>query len=246
MISPYNIGCISVFDATQTVQCLEGNIIYEDIAKDRILETENLTDALDGDSANWLIDWAVAQIPTLLHDVTDEAAADEIIYNLMQTMRTLNGLGADAAELPAEDLVESIREFSTRFGAVNRAVLTFDEDRIRQAAEQIAGKPPLETLPYLVNLIKPPEVAPAAEAQPTSGETASASAPASVNPLAALMNAVSGAVTEMTSAKNDQAAAAPSEGLTSDLSDSASSTGTQQGLSGGSSGESESGTLKQG
>ncbi len=241
MISPYNIGCISVFDATQTVQCSEGNIIYEDIAKDRILETENLTDALDGDSANWLIDWAVAQIPVLLRDVTDEAAANEIIYNLMQTMRSLNGLGADAAELPAVDLIESVREFSIRFGTVNKAALVLDEDRIRQTAEQIAGKPPLESLPYLVNLIKPAAITPAAEVQPSSGESVSAP----INPLAALMNAVSETVTEMKSAESTEATSVPSEGLTTDLADSGSATGTQ-GLSAGSSAETESGTLKQG
>lgn len=209
------------------------------------METENLTDALDGDSANWLIDWALAQIPSLLRDVTDEATADEIIYNLMQTMRTLNGLGADAAELPAADLIESVREFSSRFGTVHKAALDLDEDRIRQTAEQIAGKPPLESLPYLVNLIKPAVAAPAAETQPTSGETGSASASAPINPLAALMNAVSEAVTEMKSAESAEVTSVPSEGLTTDLADSGSGSGTQ-GLSAGSSAETESGTLKQG
>jgi hypothetical protein len=46
-------------------------------AIDRITETENLTDGLEDDDANWLLDWGIARVDGLVTGIADEDAAGE-------------------------------------------------------------------------------------------------------------------------------------------------------------------------
>jgi hypothetical protein len=46
-------------------------------ASERITETENLTDGLEDDDANWLLDWGIARVDRLLAGITDEDADTE-------------------------------------------------------------------------------------------------------------------------------------------------------------------------
>jgi hypothetical protein len=97
-------------------------------AIDRITETENLTDGLEDDDANWLLDWGIAQVDGLVTGIKDEVAAGEKLNQLMSVMRTLNQIAADRTAKAPDALAGDIRTFLQRyqqaFGAPNGAAPT--------------------------------------------------------------------------------------------------------------------------
>jgi hypothetical protein len=64
-------------------------------AIDRILETENLTDGLEDNDANWLLDWGINSLPALIGEMEDEDAAGTKVNDLMSVMRKINQNTAD-------------------------------------------------------------------------------------------------------------------------------------------------------
>ena len=84
-------------------------------AIDRITETENLTDGLEDDDANWLLDWGIAHVDGLVTGIKDEDAAGEKLNQLMSVMRTLNQIAADRAAKPPDALAGDIRTFLERY-----------------------------------------------------------------------------------------------------------------------------------
>lgn len=84
-------------------------------AIDRITETENLTDGLEDDDANWLLDWGIAQVDGLVTGIKDEDAAGEKLNQLMSVMRTLNQIAADRAAKSPDALASDISTFLERY-----------------------------------------------------------------------------------------------------------------------------------
>jgi hypothetical protein len=109
-------------------------------AIDRITETENLTDGLEDDDANWLLDWGIARVDGLVTGIKDEDAAGEKLNQLMSVMRTLNQIAADRAAKPPDALAGDIRTFLERyqqaFGAPKNAA-----PAPTQTASQTASTP---------------------------------------------------------------------------------------------------------
>jgi hypothetical protein len=99
-------------------------------AIDRITETENLTDGLEDDDANWLLDWGIAHVDGVITGITDEDAAGDKLNQLMAVMRSLNQIAADRAAKPPDALAADIRMFLERyqqaFGAPNAAAPAAD------------------------------------------------------------------------------------------------------------------------
>jgi hypothetical protein len=84
-------------------------------AIERITETENLTDGLEDDDANWLLDWGIARVDGLLAGITDEDAAGDKLNQLMAVMRSLNQIAADRAAATPDALAADIRTFLARY-----------------------------------------------------------------------------------------------------------------------------------
>jgi hypothetical protein len=84
-------------------------------AIDRITETENLTDGLEDDDANWLLDWGIAHVDGLVTGIKDEDAAGEKLNQLMSVMRTLNQIASDRAAKPPDALATDIDAFLERY-----------------------------------------------------------------------------------------------------------------------------------
>jgi len=84
-------------------------------AIDRITETENLTDGLEDDDANWLLDWGIAHVDGLVTGIKDEDAAGEKLNQLMSVMRMLNQIAADRAAKSPDALAGDIRTFLERY-----------------------------------------------------------------------------------------------------------------------------------
>jgi hypothetical protein len=84
-------------------------------AIDRITETENLTDGLEDDDANWLLDWGIAHVDGVVTGITDEDAAGDKLNQLMAVMRSLNQIAADRAAKPPDALAADIRTYLERY-----------------------------------------------------------------------------------------------------------------------------------
>ena len=74
---------------------------------ERILETENLTDELEDDLAQRLLDWGIARLPALLAGIEDVEAGGARVNALMALMRSINRMapgipGADPVRLANE------------------------------------------------------------------------------------------------------------------------------------------------
>jgi hypothetical protein len=83
---------------------------------DRMLETENLTDALEDEEADFLLNWGVAKLKQKLVDIEDSGAADEYTNALMGFMRSLNQIAGDLENLQAESLVQLAERRRKAFG----------------------------------------------------------------------------------------------------------------------------------
>jgi hypothetical protein len=73
---------------------------------DRMLEVENLTDALEDDDAKLLLNWGVKQLKQKLSSIEDNEAAGEYSNNLMGFMRTLNQIAGNLENVQPESLAQ--------------------------------------------------------------------------------------------------------------------------------------------
>jgi len=73
---------------------------------DRMLETENLTDALEDEDADYLLNWGVAQLKEKLGKFDDKKDAGEYTNALMSFMRTVNQITGNLESIQPEDLVQ--------------------------------------------------------------------------------------------------------------------------------------------
>lgn len=83
----------------------------EQIAMSRILEVTNLTDELDDDEANALIDWAAKNVGSLVTDSPDDDQAGEKVNNLMEVMRKINELTANRKSQTPEQMQAHLKTF---------------------------------------------------------------------------------------------------------------------------------------
>jgi hypothetical protein len=111
---------------------------------DRMLESENLTDELEDEDADWLLNWGIGQIGEAIKAAADMDAASEKVNALMQFMRLLNRLGGNPTS--ASSVIPELLEIhSAVFGASpspgemerRRAVETLSTMTSRQAMEFI-------------------------------------------------------------------------------------------------------------
>ncbi len=87
--------------------------------KERILETENLTDELEDDDANWLIDWGIARLDTVLQGAADEETAGNRVNALMAVMRKINRIAGSYARQSPQDLAGELAALRDLFAAVS-------------------------------------------------------------------------------------------------------------------------------
>jgi hypothetical protein len=131
----------------------------EQAAIDRILETENLTDGLADDEANWLIDWGVERVRPLIAGIEDDEAAGEKVNQLMAVMRKLNQITADRGVKSAEDLAADVNTFLGAHAAAFGHAPTLGTGEVAFACVTIKMMPPLETMQFLLGLAEPQDTA---------------------------------------------------------------------------------------
>jgi len=123
------------------------------MAIERILETENLTDSLEDPDANWLLEWGIGHVPKLIGDITDEEAAGTKVNELMAVMRKLNQISADRAVKPADSLAADITELAGFYSKAFGEIRKLGKDDFIHTAGEIGKKSPLETLQFLITFV---------------------------------------------------------------------------------------------
>jgi hypothetical protein len=120
---------------------------------DRILETENLTDELEDDDANWLIDWGIGQLDGILDGLEDEEAAGERVTDLMAVMRKINRISGAYASKSQETLVEALAELKEVYNQVfhpgGETSFAPQADDLQSAASHLTDLEPGEVVRYL-------------------------------------------------------------------------------------------------
>ncbi len=124
--------------------------MLEDIFKDRILETENLTDNLEDEEANVLLDWGIGQLPGLIQGIDDPDQAGDKVNALMAFMRKINRLLDGYTDKPGEilsaDFAELMDLYNAAFGTSN-AKTTED---CMSAAMSLVELPSQQALDFLL------------------------------------------------------------------------------------------------
>lgn len=120
---------------------------------DRILETENLTDNLEDDDANVLIDWGVGHLNTVIGESGDEEVAGSQVMALMNVMRSINRIIGNFPIPHPDGLKEFIHSYDNAFATDHSN--DFIEHEV--IATQLAGMTPSEALLFLLTWFNPTE-----------------------------------------------------------------------------------------
>lgn len=131
------------------------NILDRQVAIDRITETENLTDNLEDDDANWLIDWGINKAADLIAPINDDEAAGAKLNAVMAVMRKLNQIVGSHASKDTDALADDVRVLAMMYASAFGSAHQMDATGLKHAAKAIAPKTPRETLEYLLNHVSP-------------------------------------------------------------------------------------------
>ena len=124
-------------------------------AIDRITETENLTDNLEDDDANWLIDWGVNKATEVTASIADKEMAGGKLNAVMAVMRKLNQIvGSHSAKDP-DALSDDVRVLAMMYANAFGSARHLDATALKRAAKSIAPQSPREVMQYLLNLVAP-------------------------------------------------------------------------------------------
>jgi hypothetical protein len=113
---------------------------------DRMLEVENLTDALEDEDAEFFLDWGVAQLKEKLGQIEDSEAAGEYTNDLMGFMRALNQIAGNLAYIQPEDLADLETRRQKALGPKIEQAAAFFSD----AAALLQAMTPRQALEYLL------------------------------------------------------------------------------------------------
>jgi hypothetical protein len=137
-------------------------------AKERILEVENLTDALDDDDANWLLDWGTKQVGPLIQGIADDDQAGEKVNQLMGVMRSVNRITGDRSAAPPDELANDVRELIEKYNAAFGTIVSPSDEQIKALVGRIGTLSERDTMQALLDAVAKPSAMTPASAQPTS------------------------------------------------------------------------------
>jgi hypothetical protein len=121
--------------------------MFDQLAIDRITESENLTDNLDDDSANWLINWGIESARKLIASSTDKEMADVTINRLMAVMRKLNKITANLQNVQIAELQSLTESYQNAFGLTTK----HNDDQYQVITSELQKMTPLDAIKYLLN-----------------------------------------------------------------------------------------------
>ncbi len=136
-----------------------------------ILEAESLTDGLNDEDADWLLNWGAERARQLIKGMTDQEAAGERVQRIMGVMRAAVAISTERVEHPAADQGAALQTLLTRYAAAFDRTYAPDAVSITDALSVLKG---LSGVPLLEKLTQIAEKAtaarPAAKSQPMPPE----------------------------------------------------------------------------
>jgi len=111
----------------------------KEIYVERLLETENLTDELEDQDANWLLEWGIARLDRVLQGSVDEEAAGNRVNALMAVMRKINRIAGSRADRSPEDLKADLIALNGLFEAAFGSAQLVSPGELEAAAASLPG-----------------------------------------------------------------------------------------------------------
>jgi len=129
----------------------------EQAAIDRILETENLTDGLEDEDANWLLNWGIKCLPGLIGGITDDEAAGARVNDLMAVIRKINQIIAGRDSKTVDELAVDIQDLAARYERAFGSARKAGPDGYTKLAGQITEKSSSEAMQTLIQWVASPK-----------------------------------------------------------------------------------------
>ena len=114
---------------------------------DRLLETENLTDYLEDEDADYLIQWGVVQLKKGLLHVEDSSSAGEYTTALMGFIRTLNQLIGNLMDIQPDSLALLKERYQAVFGSAWEPT----QEEYLDTISRLEKMTPRQAIDYLLN-----------------------------------------------------------------------------------------------
>ena len=115
---------------------------------DRMLEVENLTDTLEDDDADFLLNWGVAQLKGRLISINDSDAAGKYTNELIGFMRTVNQIAGDLENIQPDKLAQ-LAEFRQKALGPGQAL---GAETYGEALDRLGTMTPRQALEYLLQI----------------------------------------------------------------------------------------------
>ena len=120
---------------------------------ERMLETENLTDELEDEDANWLLNWGIQRLDEVIEAIEDEEVAGSRVNALMAVVRKINRIAGSYTRKDAQALASDLAELDQLFSAAflsdspsGSEKITADQEAAAAALAQMPTRQALETL----------------------------------------------------------------------------------------------------
>lgn len=123
---------------------------------DRINEVANLTDGLEDEEADWLINWGISQAISLVSAIPEEEMAGNKLNEVMEVMRRLNHITSDRTAKKPEALESDIQALELLYNQAFGTTQQILHETTAVLAEALREKSPLEAIQLLLNHVTPP------------------------------------------------------------------------------------------
>src|SRR5689334_10483619 len=117
---------------------------------DKILETENLTDGLEDDDADWLLHWGVGKVGTVIANARNDQDAGERVDRLMVVMRKLNQITADREVKSSSDHANDSQDFPSTYATAFGSAKNLTSTQLQSASTHFKSGTPLKTIQSLI------------------------------------------------------------------------------------------------
>ena len=114
----------------------------------------SLTDQLEDEAADELLNWGIAKIDGLISGFSDHEAAGEKINDLMHVMRGLNSLAGNPSGISPQGLIELL----SRYEQIVNGTKPVDDGEHRSIAEQVSKMQPGEAIRFLTEWLQTKKV----------------------------------------------------------------------------------------
>ena len=133
----------------------------EQVYIDRILEAENLTDNLEDEPANVLLQWGTSRARSAIQGLDDEEQAGQRVNALMAVMRQINRVVGNATSAPIDDTIADLEKLVELYAPARHTTgdaspaPAADPANLHMVASKLAGSPPREALLFLLDWLAP-------------------------------------------------------------------------------------------